>query len=293
MWIRIALGVVVFLLIVLILAIWQAQNRWQRATIEMQRRLNAAAVVQSVTHYSEVELVGLPTPVARYFRAVLKDRQPIIKRAHITWKGEFNMGKPGADKWAPFTAEQDFVSSAPGFIWDARIAMAPGINTLVRDGFVAGAGSMFAKALGLIIVANSHDTPAIATGALQRYLGEAAWLPTALLPSQGVTWEPIDENRARATITGGGVTTSLEFRFGADRLIVSAYAPERIFDDGKGSPTPYPWQARNLRYGELNGLKVPVDSTVEWLFPTGPYAYWRAEPVKITYDYGNVPATAR
>jgi hypothetical protein len=293
MWIRVALGVVVFLVFVLILAMWQAQNRWQRATIEMQRRLNAAAVVQSVTHYSEAELVGLPTPVARYFRTVLKDGQPIIKRAHITWKGEFNMGKPGADKWAPFTAEQDFVPSAPGFIWDARVAMAPGMNTLVRDGFVAGAGSMFAKVLGLITVANSHDTPAIATGALQRYLGEAAWLPTALLPSQGVVWEPIDENRARATITANAVTTSLEFRFGADGLIVSAYTLERVFDDGKSPPTPHPWQARNLRYGKINGTKVPVDSTVEWLFPAGAYAYWRGQPVKIEYDYGIVPAAVR
>lgn len=293
MWIRIALGVVVFLLFVLILVIWQAQYRWQNATVEMQRRLKAAEDTQNVARYSEIELIGLPAPVARYFRAVLKDGQPIIRRAHITWKGEFNMGKPGTDKWAPFTAKQDFVPRAPGFIWDARISMAPGMNTLVRDAFVAGAGSIHAKVTGLVTVANSHDTPAIATGALQRYLGEAAWLPTALLPSQGVTWEPMDENRARATITAGGVTTSLEFRFGADGQIVSAYAAERVFDDGKSPATPHPWRARNLRYGEFNGMKVPVDSTAEWLFPAGPYAYWRGQPITIEYEYGNVLGAAR
>jgi hypothetical protein len=285
MWIRVVLAAIALALIALLVAIWQAQRRWQSATSDMQRRLHAAAAAAGATHYSEAELAGLPVPVARYFRTVLKDGQPIIRRAHVTWKGEFNMGKPGVDKWVAFSAEQDFVPSAPGFVWDARMQMAPGMNTLVRDSFVGGAGSMFAKVLGLITVANSHDTPAIALSALQRYLGEAAWLPTALLPSQGIKWEPIDDTRARATITASGVTASLEFRFGADGLIASVFAPKRTFDDGKNPPSPHPWQARHLRHGQLNGMKVPVDSTAEWLFPTGAYAYWRGQPVKVEYAY--------
>lgn len=282
---RVALIAIALVLTALILVVWQAQRRWQNSTGDMRQRLHASASPQKVTRYSESELTGLPAPVARYFRTALKDGQPIIRRAHVVWKGEFNMGKPGADKWIPFTAEQDFVPSAPGFVWDARMPMAPGMNTLVRDSFVGGAGSMLAKVLGLITVADSHDTPSIAVGALQRYLGEAAWFPTALLPSQGVSWAPIDQTRSRATISGSGVTTSLEFRFGADGLIASAYAPERVFDDGKNPPSPHPWQARNLRYGELNSMRVPVDSTVEWLFPTGAYAYWRGQPVNIQYEY--------
>lgn len=285
MWIRVALGVIVLLLMALTLVIWQAQNRWQSSTTALRQRLNVVATTKRASRYSEAELVGLPAPVARYFRTALKDGQPIIKRAHITWKGEFNMGKPGTDKWALFTAEQEFVPSAPGFIWDARISMAPGMNTLVRDAFVAGAGSMFAKVLGLVTVADSRDTPAIAAGALQRYLGEAVWFPTALLPSQGIKWDAIDEHRARAIVTAGETTAWLEFRFGTDGLIASAYTPERMFDDGKNPPTPHPWQARNLLYSEINGMKVPEDSTVEWLFPAGAYPYWRGRPIKIEYEY--------
>ena len=286
--ILIVLGLVIAIGVVVL---WQAQRYWNEKTDDLQRRL-AAAVPKGVT-YSEAELVGLPAPVARYFRKALKPGQPIIKRARVTWKGEFNMGEPGKDNWKPFTAVQDFVPSAPGFVWDARIAMAPGVNALVRDGFVDGAGSMLAKVMGLITVADSHDKPALAIAALQRYLGEAVWFPTALLPSQGVKWESINEARARATISGGGVTTSLEFRFGADDLIASAYASERVFDDGKSPPTPLPWQAHNLSYGEFNGVKVPVESTVEWLFPDGAYAYWRGRPSKIEYEYATAPAMSQ
>jgi hypothetical protein len=78
----------------------------------------------------------------RYFRTVLRDGQPIIQRARIAWVGEFNMGKQGADKWVPFTAVQEFLPGAPGMVWDARMAMAPGVAVRVRDSFVDGAGSM-------------------------------------------------------------------------------------------------------------------------------------------------------
>jgi hypothetical protein len=124
---------------------------------------------------------------------------------------------------------------------------------------------------------------------LQRYLGEAVWFPTALLPSQGVKWEAVDDTRARAMIVAKDVTTSLEFRFDANGLVASAYAAERIFDDGKSPPTPHPWLARNLRYGDFGDMKVPVDSTVEWLFPAGAYAYWRGQPVEIEYGFATVP----
>ena len=282
---RILLTLPVLVVVALIATVAYAHRHWRNATGEMQKRLYQSAAAQQPARYRISELVGLPTPVQRYFLKVLSDGQPIIKRARIIWKGEFNMGKPGADKWAALTAEQDFVPAAPGFVWDARIAMAPGIRVFVRDAFVGGAGSMRGKIMGLVTLVDSHDTTEIAVAALQRYLGEAVWFPTALLPSQGVKWEAIDDSRARASVSGGGVSATLEFRFGADGLVASAFAPERTFDDGKSAPAAHPWRARNLRYAEFSGFTVPADSTVEWLFATGPYAYWRGQPAKIEYEF--------
>jgi hypothetical protein len=56
----------------------------------------------------------------------------------------------------------------------------------------------------------------MAVAALQRCLGEAIWLPTALLPGQRVQWQAIDERRAQATVVAGPARATLEFRFGAD-----------------------------------------------------------------------------
>ena len=277
---------------VVAVVVWQAHRRWEEATSAMHQRLSASAFKAVATHYSASRLQGLPAPVMRYFRAVLKDGQPIVQRAQVTWKGEFNMGHPDHDKWVSFSAEQTFVPGAPGFVWNARMRMAPGVSAVVRDGFVEGEGSMIAKVAGVLTVARVSDTPLLAVGALQRYLGEAIWLPTALLPSQGVKWSPIDDTRARATLNAGRSAASLEFQFDSEGLIIHVYAHERVFDDGKNPPSIHPWQARILRYGEFHGMKVPLDGMAEWMLPSGAYAYWRGQPTHIIYEYASPAVTA-
>ena len=46
-----------------------------------------------------------------------------------------------------------------------------------------------AALFGLISMANLCDRTELARGALMRFFAEAAWYPTALLPSQGIHWK--------------------------------------------------------------------------------------------------------
>jgi hypothetical protein len=96
--------------------------------------------------------------------------------------------------------------------------MAPGLSVMVRDGFVDGTGTMVASVMGLFNVVSAEGTPELAAGALHRYLAEAAWCPTSLLPSQGVKWNSIDDSTACATLSAAGTTVSLDFRFSDDGL---------------------------------------------------------------------------
>src|ERR1051325_9460462 len=224
----------------------------------------------------------LPAPVARYFRAALRDGQPLIRRARLHQRGQFL--RPAANGWRPFTATETFVTEPPGFIWDARIRMAPGLPIRARDCFVGGRGSMHARLLGVWPLASVENTPDIAAGALHRYLAEAVWLPTALLPLQGVTWTPIDERQARATISAGETTVSLDVTFGAGGLVESVYTPARMRDvEGRAIPTP--WRGRFTRYEERDGMRIPLAGEVEWLLPDGPQVYWRGEITDVQFEY--------
>ena len=262
--------------------LWAARRRWDAATAALRGRLLADAAPQAGV-FAAAMLDGLPAPVARYLRAVLRDGQPMPRHVRIDWAGEFNMGRPGKDRWVPFTARQDVVPGAPGFVWDARMRTA-GIVVNVRDGLVDGEGSMLGRLLGLATVVDRRGGEAMAVAALQRLLGEAVWLPAALLPAAGVQWQAIDERRALATLVGGTARATLEFRFGTDGMVESVYAASRSYDDGRNPPSQHPWQARLLRYGQVDGATVPVEAVVEWLLATGAHAYWRGRPLRICVD---------
>ena len=268
-----------------LVAVRLAERRWHDASDGVLARLRSREARPAAT-FCEVDLAGLPPPVEPYLRYTLREGQRMITRARITWEGQFNMGRPDKENWRPFTAVQDFVPGAPGFVWNARITMAPGVPIFVRDSFVDGRGSMRGAVLGLVPVVDVEGTPTLASGALQRYLGEASWLPTALLPRQGVSWTFIDDARARATITAGGTTVSLEFRFDGEGRNVSVFAPDRFYDDGKGEPVARPWEARSLRFGEYEGLIVAREAVAEWHLPSGTFTYWRGRPTRVEYGYG-------
>jgi hypothetical protein len=159
-----------------------AAYRWRSQTDDLVGRLTRGAAPGPRPAFSLAELEGLAAPVARYFRAVLRDGQPLVRNVRLTQTGEF-LVRPTPDGWRPFTATQHCTAQPAGFVWDARIRMAPGLSIRVRDAFVNGAGSMRASVLGLFTMLNVKGTPDIAAGALHRYLAEAVWFPTALLPS--------------------------------------------------------------------------------------------------------------
>jgi hypothetical protein len=155
---------------------------------------------------------------------VLPAERAGVRFSRVEQRGEF-LARPGPDGWRPFTAVEHFSARPAGFVWDARIRMAPGMTVRVRDGFVGGRGSMVASVMGVYPVVSVAGTPEIDAAALQRFLAEAVWIPTALLPGEGVAWSALDASGARATVTAGATTVSVDFHFGGDGLQTASTRP--------------------------------------------------------------------
>jgi hypothetical protein len=177
-------------------------------------------------YYSEQMLEGLPAPVQKYFKVVLKDGQRLLAGGSISTEGDFLFGAEKG-KWIPFVATQMFTANPPAFDWNARMTMMPGISVLVQDAYAKGEGILHATMFGLIDLANIRGTTDAAQGELMRYLAETLWMPTALLPGQNIRWEAIDDRKARAILTDGSVSVSLEFRFNSEGLIESVWSAAR------------------------------------------------------------------
>jgi hypothetical protein len=129
----------------------------------------------------------------------------------------------------------------------------------VHDAYVAGEGILSAAAFGIFNMANLRDTGELARGELIRFLAEAAWYPTALLPSQGVRWEEVDGCSARATLVDGDITVTLLFSFHEDGLIDSVLAKAR----GRTPGVSMPWRGRFWNHHIRNGMRVPLEASCD------------------------------
>jgi hypothetical protein len=281
-WIKWA-ALVVAALVVLVAALTAYGTwRWAARTRALFERLEAAYAPTAPARYDEArELDGLPAPGQRYFRTVLTDGQPIVTAATVEHRGTFNLGE-STDQWKPFTSQQRVVMRRPGFVWDGKVAILPGLNVLVHDAYVAGEGILQPAILGLFTLIDLRGTAEVAQGELMRFFAEAAWYPTALLPSQGVRWEPVDDRSARAILVDGSLSLTMTFSFGPDGTIRSARAEAR----GRtvaGKVVMTPWEGRWSNVETHDGMRVPMTGEVAWLTPQGRKPYWRGTITSLSY----------
>lgn len=258
-------------------------SRWSAGTLALRSSLDAARRCVAPSRVDFTELEGLPAPVQRFFRSVVKDGHPMIAAVHLRHTGTFNMSETG-EQWKAFTSDQQVVTQRPGFDWDGRIAMLPGVPVRVHDAYVAGEGVLHASALGAITVADLRGGGDIARGELMRFLAEAAWYPTALLPSQGVRWTGIDDRSAAATLEDGSVSVTLTFSFLSDGPIESVAADARARMVG-GVLVHAPWHGRFWNYEDRGGIRIPVDGEVAWVLPDGPKPYWRGHTTDVVFTF--------
>ncbi len=279
-WLGLAAGVLV---LVGIITAAYGSSRWAEATRALLARLEAARRPPAVARYDARQIERLPAPVQRYFRAVLKDGQPIVAALWVQHAGTFNMSETAED-WKPFTSKQRVITQRPGFDWNARVMTLPGVPVLVHDAYIAGTGVLRGAVFGLIPVLDAAPSPSLARGELMRFLAEAVWYPTALLPSQGVRWEAVDDRSAEATLTDGDLGVTLAFGFNQDGLIDTVHAEARARSVA-GKTSTAPWQGRFWNYAPHDGMRVPREAEVAWMLPTGAKPYWRGRITALTYEF--------
>jgi hypothetical protein len=271
------------------LAVGVASRRWQASTERLTDELLRGATAPP-GRVSFPALDSVPAPVRRYFGTVLRDGQPYVRSARLAQSGHFR-SKESPDPeagWQPFEATELFTAEPPGFVWDARLRMAPLASVWVRDGYVGGRAAMRVTMLGIVTVAKAADEPHLRSGALLRYLAESVWFPTALLPREGFVWSPMDDSHARATLTDRETSVSLEFEFGQAGEIVSCHAPgrQRSAPGELGGYQTLPWGGRYSRYEDRGGIRVPLESEVFWVVDGKEQPYYRGRIVRLECDLG-------
>lgn len=189
----------------LIVAVLAGRSHIERTNRELLAEFLADTDARSARTFEREDLEGLPAPVQRYLDTVLEEGQPYVRAVRLRQRGILRTGGR-TSPWREFRATHYATVDPPGFLWDARIEIAPLLSIRVLDAFRRGAGFARVQLLSVLPIGGAEPSPELNSGELMRYLAESVWYPTAFLPGEGVEWDPIDDRSARAGVpsnTGG------------------------------------------------------------------------------------------
>ncbi|MCA1781607.1 MAG: hypothetical protein LC679_05330 [Intrasporangiaceae bacterium] len=224
---------------------------------------------------SEEDLATLPEPVRRWLRWSGVVGRPIPSTVRLRQEGELRIGGRG---WIPFTAQEYYSTASPAFVWKARITMASGVEVVGKDSYLDGRGALEMRLLGVVPVARDSG-PAVDEADLLRFLNEIMWFPAgALIPE--ITWEPVDDGSARATMTHGAASGTATFFFDAQGRLTNMVADR--YD--RESAAVVPWSTPVGSYGEFDGVRLSTSGEAVYTRPSGDYSYIRLRVTDVEFD---------
>jgi len=248
------------------------------ANKEIQSLLNKNPAQHTIV--TENALAPLPAVVRKWLRRSGVPGQEMIRTVHLHQVGQMRL-KPDV-KWMTVKAEQFSTVQEPGFVWLAKVQMAPMLFLRGRDKYENGKGEMLIQLLSTIPVVNAKGN-AIDQGALVRYLAEIVWFPSAALTNY-MKWEQISDTAAKATMSYKGLTGSGIFLFTSDGDWQS-FEGLRYYDRKTGA-TLETWhvEADPKSFKLFQGLRIPAKSSVTWKLKEGDFTWFEVEIVDVKFN---------
>ncbi|PMB39309.1 hypothetical protein CEN40_24100 [Fischerella thermalis CCMEE 5205] len=230
--------------------------------------------------FTEDMVASLPSPVQRYFLHAIAPGTPLASSVTLEMSGSFRLGE---DKpWVPMQAKQR-ISLLKGFVWQATVGR--GLSQFVgADYYIKGTGRMRFFLWGLVPLVNAH-THDIARSSLGRLAGEFVWLPSALLPQQGVIWQAIDERTVQASFVIDDEPVTLTLVVDSDGKVLQLSLPRwgNTTEDGSWKYIPFgvEFQAEQ----QFGGFTIPSQMNAGWWFGTERYLeFFRATIAKAEFE---------
>jgi hypothetical protein len=201
-------------------------------------------------------VAGLPEPARRYFTFAIAPGTPLRMVVEIDMVGEIGLGDRDRPNYQPMVA-REILAPPHGFVWMPRIGSGLG-RISGSDACIGERAWTRFWLLNTVPVARTKATPDLIRSARARAVAEALWAPASLLPANGVTWEPVDGNRARAVFRHDGESFALELTVAENGRPLSVALqrwtnanPQRVFRH-------QPFGATVEETGTFEGYTIPT-----------------------------------
>jgi len=227
-------------------------------------------------------LANLPEAVQRYFRFTITDGTPLLPVAEIDMQGQFSLGSKESPGYRRMQAKE--ILAAPhGFVWQMQM---PGWLPVSGSdaGSIADSWTRF-RILGLFPVARLGGDPDHLRSAFGRYVAEAVfWTPAALLPRPGISWQGVDKDTARVTISTGSLSQSVDVSLAADGRPTSVSFMRWSHANPEKHYRLQPFGGNLSDFRLVHGYRLPFRVEAGNMFGTDEYfAFFKAEVTAIRF----------
>ena len=184
--------------------------------------------------------------------------------------------------WMRFSASETYTVLEPGFEWSAALKMGGLRLGKAVDTFAEGHGRMHVRLLGLIDLVDAQG-PELDQGALMRWFNETIWFPHVWATGL-ISWQPVDDISAVASLECHGQTVEAEFRFDPDGRVVDFVADR--YRDVDGEYELRPWSTPITGYSSFDGIELPSRGSAVWALPDRDFEYIQLEINSIEHHDG-------
>jgi hypothetical protein len=227
------------------------------------------------------DISHLPEPVQRYFEYCGFIGKPVPMNAEVVWAGSHIKMAPDK-KWMKLKTIQYNSVEEPFRIAYMRALMFGLIPFDGRDIYFGGQGHMYGKVANLITIFDEKEKE-IAQSALITILAEALLVPGYALADY-ISWEPIDENSAKARLVHKGIDVSGIFYFNEIGELIRFETNDRYYMHPDKGNVLTPFSADVGDYKQQGELRIPVSLMAVWHLDSGRYEYWKGTISEVKYN---------
>lgn len=235
-------------------------------------------------YFSEEDVGMLPEPVQKYFAYCGWVGKPKMTYIKIHFNNvDFSLGR--GKKTIKMNYTQFNMTDKPNRIAYIDSFMF-GIPFEGKDTFIDGHGSMKGM-LGKLFTLFDQKGREMDQASLVTYLSESLVNPNAAL-QKFISWRPIDDLHAEATISYLGIRASGIFKFNTVGELVSFTTLDREAVAMDGSKEKVKWSAYFSDYIQnINGTKQPTTLQAVWNYEEGDLLYFDGKNAEFEYGHSS------
>jgi hypothetical protein len=216
---------------------------------------------------------GLPEPVDRFYRQLYGDEVPVIDTAVVTGRGTMRI--------AGLTLPVRF-----RFTHDTGQAYRHDIDTTLFGFRVLSIEERFVDGVArLELPFGTSEGATVDQGANLALWAEAIWMPSVWVTDEQVRWEPVDDVTAVLVVPYGDTEERFVARF--DPESGSLWLLESMRFKGEDDARRILWLNEVVRWDELDGRQLPIETALTWLDEGTPWARLTTEEVRYEVTVGD------